>query len=206
MPDGTRWCRIELLAADLTVRADDVDEPTIDENEGQFQLTPTKDGLLITGRRHQTLEGWIARMRALDVSVRLPRAWGLDLDLKAGDADVRDVPYVRGRMLAGDLEIRNAEAVDLDKGAGDFSIAFRPTRGRHRIVSKAGDLEVTFMPGSQATVEGAVSMGDLDAPGFDVERRTIGATARGRFGSGAAQVEVRLSAGDLNLRAPRAEG
>jgi hypothetical protein len=206
VPDGTRWCRIELLAADLTVRADDVAEPTIDENEGHFVLTPTDDGLRITARREHTLEGWIGRMRALDVSVRLPRSWGLLLDLKAGDADVRDVPYVRGRMLAGDLDIRNAEAVDLTKGAGDLAIAFRPTRGRHRIVSKAGDLDVTFLPGSQATVEGSVAMGDLDAPGFAVERRTIGGTARGRFGSGAARVEVRLSAGDLNLRAPRSEG
>jgi hypothetical protein len=48
-----------------------------------------------------------------------------------------------------------------------------------------------------------VSMGALDVPGgFDVQRRMIGAKARGRLGAGTAQVEVRLAAGDLSVRAP----
>jgi len=34
----------------------------------------------------------------------------------------------------------------------------------------------------------------------------VGAQARGRFGDGSAEVEVRLTAGDLKLHAPRSEG
>ena len=206
-PAGTRWCAIELMAADLTVRAADVAEPVVDADEGYpLDVTPTADGVRVAARRGLGVERWIGNVHARDVRVQLPRGWGLVLDLKAGDASVRDVPFVRGRMLAGDLEVRGAEAVDLAKAAGDLEVAFRPTHGRHRITSKAGAVDVTFLPGSQATVEGSVSIGDLDARGFDVERRTVGASARGRLGDGSAQVEVRLTAGDLHLRAPRTEG
>lgn len=205
VPDGTQWCTVELLAADLQVTVDDVAEPTIASDAGQFEVVPTSDGVRITARRDPTVEGWIGRMRALDVRVRLPRDWGLALDLKAGEATIRDVRFVRGRMLAGDLDVRGAEGVDVSKAAGDVNVEFRPTQGQHRISCKAGDLHVTLLPGSHATVEGSVSMGDLRAPGFAVERRTVGASAHGRIGNGAARVEVRLSAGDLELRAPPTE-
>jgi hypothetical protein len=205
-PEGTRWCAIELLAADLSVAGADVTEPVVDADDDQeVVVTPTRDGVRVASRHGTTLEGWIGRMRSLSVSVRLPRDWGLALDLKAGNADVRDVRFVHGRMLAGELEIRGAEAIDVSKAAGDLTVEFRPTKGHHRIVSKAGDVDVPLLPGSQAVVEGSVSIGDLHAHGFAVERRTVGGQARGRFGDGSARVEVRLTAGDLRLRAPRQE-
>jgi hypothetical protein len=206
-PDGTRWCAIELTAADVSVTAADVAEPVIESDDDQeIVITPTHDGVRIGSRRGAGLESWIGRMRSLAVDVRLPRAWGLALDLKAGTASVRDVRFVHGRMLAGELEVRGAEAVDLSKAAGDLTVEFRPTQGRHRIVSKAGDVDVILLPGSHAVVEGSVSIGDLHARGFEIDRRTVGGQARGRFGDGSARVEVRLTAGDLKLRAPRAEG
>ena len=203
-PAGTRWCAIELMAADLSVAGADVTEPVVDADDDQeIVVTPTRDGVRITSRRGTSLEGWIGRMRSLSVHVRLPRDWGLALDLKAGNADVRNVRFVHGRMLAGELGVRGAEAIDVSKAAGDLTVEFRPTKGHHRIVSKAGDVDVTLLPGSQAVVEGSVSIGDLHAHGFAVERRTVGGHARGRFGDGSARVEVRLTAGDLRLRAPR---
>jgi hypothetical protein len=206
-PDGTRWCAIELTAADLSVTAADVTEPVIESDDDQeIVITPTHDGVRVGSRRGASLENWIGRLRSLSIDVRLPRDWGLALDLKAGDANVRDVRFVHGRMLAGDLEVRGAEAVDVQKAAGDLTVEFRPTRGRHRIVSKAGDVDVILLPGSHAVVEGSVSIGDLHARGFEIDRRTVGGQARGRFGDGSARVEVRLTAGDLKLRAPGAEG
>jgi len=206
-PAGTRWCTIEMTAADLSVVADDVDEPVVEGDEDQkLVVTPTDDGVRVTSERGWSIDRWVGRGMSLDVRVRLPRAWGLALDLKAGDADVAGVPYVRGRMLAGDLSVRDAASVDLSKAAGDLSVAFRPTQGHHRIAAKAGDVDVRFLPGSDAKVEASVSMGDLDAPGFDVDDRMVGAEARGTVGAGSAQVEVRLTAGDLSLRAPAKEG
>jgi len=206
-PAGTRWCRVEMTAADLKVVADDIDEPVVEGDEDQkLRVSPTDDGVRVTSERGWSIDRWIGRGASLDVRVRLPRAWGLELDLKAGDADVAGVPYVRGRMLAGDLSVRDAQSVDLSKAAGDLAVSFRPTQGRHRIAAKAGDVDVRFLPGSDAKVEASVSMGDLDAPGFDVDDRMVGAEARGTVGAGSAQVEVRLTAGDLSLRAPAKEG
>lgn len=206
-PAGTRWCTIELTAAHVRVVADDVDEPVVEGDEDQkLVVTPTDDGVRVTSDRGWSIDRWVGRGAALDVRVRLPRAWGLGLDLKAGEADVAGVPYVRGRMLAGDLSVRDAASVDLSKAAGDLSVAFRPTQGHHRISAKAGDVDVRFLPGSDASVEASVSMGDLHAPGFEVDDRMVGAQARGRVGAGNARVEVRLTAGDLNLRAPAKEG
>ncbi len=206
-PAGTRWCAIELTAADLSVVADDVDEPVVQgDDEQKLRVTQTDDGVRVTSERGWSLDRWVGRTPSLDVRVRLPRAWGVALDLKAGDADVAGVRYVRGRMLAGDLSVRDAESVDLSKAAGDLSVAFRPTQGRHRIAAKAGDVDVRFLPGSDAAVEASVSMGDLHAPGFEIDDRMVGAQARGRVGAGNARVEVRLTAGDLSLRAPAKEG
>jgi hypothetical protein len=206
-PAGTRWCAIEMTAADLSVVADDVDAPVVEGDEDQkLVVTPTDDGVRVTSERGWSIDRWVGRGASLAVRVRLPRAWGLALDLKAGDADVAGVPYVRGRMLAGDLSVRDAASVDVSKAAGDLSVAFRPTQGRHRIAAKAGDVDVRFLPGSDASVEASVSMGDLHAPGFEVDDRMVGAQARGRVGAGNARVEVRLTAGDLNLRAPAKEG
>lgn len=203
-PAGTRWCTVVLTAADLTVRADDVAEPVVEASEEhQLDITPTAGGLRIASRRPISVEGWFGRLRSLDVDVRLPRGWGLDLDQKAGDANVHDVPYVRGTMLAGDLEVTGARAVDLSKAAGDLQVAFRPTEGRHRISAKAGDVDVRLLEGSDATIEASLTIGELTARGLQVDRRTVGAEARGVLGEGRAKVEVRLTAGDLDIRLPR---
>lgn len=206
-PAGTRWCAVELTAAELSVVAADVDEPVVQgDDEQKLRVTKTDDGVRVYSERGWSIGHWVGRTPSLHVHVQLPRAWGLALDLKAGDADVAGVAYVRGRMLAGDLSVRDAESVDLSKAAGDLSVAFRPTQGRHRISAKAGDVDVRFLPGSDASVEASVSMGDLHAPGFEVDDRMVGAQARGRVGAGNALVEVRLTAGDLSLRAPAKEG
>lgn len=206
-PAGTRWCAIELTAADLSVVADDIAEPVVQgDDEQKLIVTPTDDGIRVTSERGWSVDRWMGRSTSLDVHVRLPRDWGIALDLKAGDADVEGVPYVRGRMLAGDLSVRNAASVDLSKAAGDLTVSFRPTQGRHRISAKAGDVDVHLLPGSDATIEASVSMGDLHAPGFEVDDRMVGAQARGRVGAGQARVEVRLTAGDLNVRSDTKEG
>lgn len=203
-PAGTKWCTVTLTAADLSVHAADVAEPVVKASEeNQLDVTHTADGLRIASRRPISVEGWFGRLRTLEVEVRLPRDWGLSLDQKAGDANVHDVPYVRGRMLAGDLEVAGARAVDVSKAAGDLQVAFRPTEGRHRIVAKAGDVDVRLLDGSDATIEASLTIGDLTAKGLQVDRRTVGAEARGQVGQGRAQVEVRLTAGDLDIRLPR---
>jgi hypothetical protein len=198
-PAGTRWLRIELPAGDLDVRAADVDAPTLDDDEdGRVRLEPAADGArLFTDPQR----GLLGRFTPGDARVRIPRAWGIDLDVKAGDLDVRDVPFVAGRILAGDVEVRGARGLDLTCLAGDVSIAVAPTEGRHRLVVRAGDLSVRLLPGSDVAVDGRVSVGDASARGLQRERRGLGAVVHGRVGAGTAQLSIELGAGDLEVRA-----
>jgi hypothetical protein len=202
-PHGTRWLRVELAAGDLDVRAADVEAPTLDDDEdGRVRLEATADGArLFTDPQR----GLLGRFTPADASVRVPRAWGVDLDVKAGDLEVRDVPYVAGRILAGDVEVRGARGLDLTCLAGDVSIGVAPTEGRHRLVVRAGDVEVRLLPGSDVVVDGRVSVGDASARGLERERRGLGAVVHGRVGEGRAQLAIELGAGDLEVRAEERE-
>lgn len=202
-PEGTRWLRIELAAGDLDVRAADIDAPTLDEDaDGRVHLESTADGArLFTDPQR----GILGRYTPADVRVRVPRAWGIDLDVKAGDLDVRDVPFVAGRILAGDVDVRGARGLDLTCFAGDVSIGVAPTEGRHRLVVRAGDVSVRLPPGSDVSVDGRVSVGDASARGLQRERRGLGAVVHGRVGAGLAQLSIELAAGDLEVRAEAGE-
>ncbi len=203
-PEGTRWLRIELPAGDLDVRAADVDAPVLDDDEdGRVQLEATANGARLFTDPER---GLLGRYTPADARVRVPRAWGIDLDVKAGDLDVRDVPFVAGRILAGDVEVRGARGLDLTCLAGDVSIALAPTEGRHRLVARAGDLSVRLLPGSDVVVDGRVSVGDASARGLERERRGLGAVVHGRIGAGKAQLSIELGAGDLEVRADGLEG
>jgi len=51
-PAGTRWCAIELTAADLSVVADDIAEPVVKgDDEQRLTVTPTDDGIRVTSER-----------------------------------------------------------------------------------------------------------------------------------------------------------
>ncbi|MFN2323410.1 MAG: hypothetical protein ABR510_10695 [Trueperaceae bacterium] len=198
-PDGTRWLRIALAAGDLDVQAADVDAPTLDEDaDGRVRLEATADGARLFADPQR---GFLGRYTPAEARVRVPRAWGIDLDVKAGDLDVRDVPFIAGNVLAGDVEVRGARGLDLTCLAGDVSIALAPTEGRHRLVVRAGDVSVRLLPGSDVSVEGRVSVGDASARGLERERRGLGAVVHGRIGSGRAQLAIELGAGDLEVRA-----
>lgn len=203
-PEGTRWLRIDLAAGDLEVRAADVDAPTLDQDDdGRVHLETTADGArLFTDPQR----GFFGRYTPAEARVRVPRGWGIDLDVKAGDFDVRDVPFVAGRILAGDVEVRGARGLDLTCLAGDVNIAVAPAEGRHRLVVRAGDVRVRLLPGSDVTVDGRVSVGDASARGLERERRGLGAVVHGRIGSGKAHLAIEIGAGDLEVRAEEREG
>ncbi len=196
-PAGTPWLAIGLLAGDVDVFASDVAQPEITSGEGVRLEADGAGSRLVVDREH----GLLGRFRPVDVEVRVPRTWGVDLDVKAGDLKLRDVAFVRGRVLAGDIDVRAATGIDLDCGAGDLSVSLRPTVGRHRLSARAGDLEVRLLAGSDVEVAGRLSLGDASARGFSLERRGLGAVVNGRLGAGSAHLAVELGAGDLSLRA-----
>ncbi len=207
---GVRWLVTEMLAADLLAESQPgLEAPRLRREVDDARLEPHGDGWRL--RYRPELSSWSFfgnhRGRPERIEIDLPAEMGVELDVKAGDVTIRGVPHVRGRMLAGDLVIDGASFVDVDKKAGDFEARIRPAHGKQRLVAKAGDLDVVLMPGSDVRIVADVKVGDLNVMGPDLqgERNAhgIGQHYRGTLGSGAAELELRLSAGSLTLKTER---
>jgi hypothetical protein len=189
-----RWIRVANLAGDVTVRGGDVAEPELQGDHPHVKIERDGDGWVV----RTTRTGWFERSWQSDIDVTVPRDMGVHLDVKAGEVRVHDVIAVAGRMLAGDLEIDGAEAIDLHKSAGDLDARVRLTRGTHRIRASAGDVDVTLLRGSDVTVRANVTMGDArGGTGFTSTRGGMGASVEGTVGAGTATLAVQLSAGDV---------
>jgi hypothetical protein len=200
--EARRWCTVKLLAGEVEVEVADIPSPVLVEGEG-FTLAPDGDGMRLSDSRGVGLGVLGIRLGRRDSRARLqlPRDWGLALDVKAGDVRARDVRWVRGQMLAGDVRLLGTEWVDLVKLAGDIEAHLKPTTGEQRIESRAGDLEVHLLSGSDVRVIAEVTIGELEAPGFEVVERAVGARAERVFGAGTALLKLNLTAGDLAVRA-----
>jgi hypothetical protein len=194
---------VSLLAGDLTVESGDVEEPTLRGDTNDLTLQRHGDGW----RLDQVRTGWLERIPPVRVGVVVPRRLGVALDVKAGDVRIRGVRAVTGKMLAGDLDIDGAEAIDLQKTAGDLDARLRLTSGTHRIVAKAGDVEVRLLDGSDVAVAAEARVGDVAVPRrFEATRRGVGASATGRIGAGAARLDVRLTAGRVRIQTEEDHG
>ncbi len=201
---GVRWLTLAVAAADLRVTPGEAgSEPRLREEVEGATLEATSDGWRLEYRVDRG-SWWGIGSSPARLDVEVPSDAGVVLDVKAGDVELEGVRYVRGRMLAGDLLIDGAEEVDVDKKAGDFTARIRPTSGRHRLVAKAGDLDVTLLRGADVSVSANVKVGDLDTSGAGLEgersSRGVGQRYSGRLGSGSAELELSLTAGSLRLR------
>jgi hypothetical protein len=202
-PVGQRWARISGFCGDLDVRsAPNISEPSISGNasfswDGSvFAIrTPSKDS---EGGRN-----WLHRLHraAGDLKVTLPEGMGLELSVTAGDGNVRGVREVRGNFTGGDFDLRDAEHIDLTTTAGDVSISLRPRSGKQRLRATSGDIDLTLLGGSSVTVSGKATCGDLELPqgftrdgGFGTQRFA------GTVGAGEAELELRLTAGDVDVK------
>ena len=203
---GIVWLTTEMLAADLVVEATPgIAEPRLRTTVEDAKLTPENGHWRLRYRSDWSNWSFFGNRGAPErIEVEVPEGMGVQLDVKAGDVVVRGVSHVRGRMLAGDLEIDGADYVDIDKKAGDFEARIRPTAGQQRLVAKAGDLDVVLLPGSDVSISADVKVGDLRVKGEGLQGERdahgIGHRYRGTLGSGTAQLELRLSAGSLTLK------
>ena len=199
-PEGTRWLRIDLPAGDLDVRADDVEAPMLDDDsDGRVRLEATPEGARLFTDPER---GLLGRYTPADARVRVPRAWGVDLDVKAGDVDVRDVPFVAGRVLAGDVEVRAARGLDLTCLAGDVSVAIGPRAGPppHGRPGRRRQRPAAARQRRRASTA-RVSVGDATRPASSASGAASVRSSRGRVGEGTAKLVIGSAAGDLEVRA-----
>lgn len=210
---------IDVLAGDLDVRVDpNIHEPVIDKGEADMHSEGQHFVIKAVKRQEPAASGdgldavlqnigtWVSRaMRnKLDLDIRIPEGYGLMIDSKAGDVDVRDVPFFKASLLAGDVDAHNIGGVDLSLSAGDVDVSLQVSSGKHRIKATAGDVDVVLIQPSDVQVEAAVSVGDLDIKlpkgSYQRDKQLMGGSASFQLGEGNATLELYLTTGDLEVK------
>jgi hypothetical protein len=203
-PAGTPFVHVVMLAGDLEVRVDpSLTEPHVSGGPGKLGMERHGADFQVNFRPEGSgyLDRFLTQMRSGKVSVTIPEGYGVDLNMRAGNVRLHGVPYLRGRLTAGDLSADALRGVDLTNAAGDIDVRLLLTEGKHRISSATGDVDVVLVPGSDVRVEGSVSIGDAEAGGaaFTTERSGLGDRVTGTIGAGSAFLEIRVTTGDVHV-------
>ncbi len=202
-PAGTKWVRVELMAGDLEVTMDpSLSAPTASSDSGDIRLEATEYGYRLASRTGQgALGGMFGKLRAGDFKVALPSGYGVELANMVGDIELTGVPYLRGTLTAGDIDAHGLLGVDFTTLAGDVFVSLTPQSGRHCVRAKVGEIEVVLLPGSDVSVKGSVSMGDITASEpFTTERNLVSERVSGTLGTGRATLELSVTAGSITVR------
>ena len=200
----TQWVKLSGFCGDLSVEADASLSSPVVTGKATLERTPEGDYLIRTPPQAKGESNWLTKLHqaAGDVRVRLPTDMGLDLRIAAGDGEVRGVKTVKGSFTGGDFELSEAETLDLTVTAGDVTLKLRPRTGEQRLRATSGDVDVTFLAGSSVTVSGSATCGDLSLPkNFMRSGGFVGGNFEGTLGAGEARLELRLTAGDVTVKA-----
>jgi hypothetical protein len=205
--NGRRWVEVQLLAGDLEIRVEEgLKTPTVTgHGPGELSLEKTERGFRLNGRVGTDGSSLLSRLLGGitrgTVELSVPPGWGVKLDMKAGDVEVRGpLAFLKGNLLAGDLDADELHGVDLQLKAGDLDLALRLSDGNHRIQALAGDVNVRLFEDSDVKLSGRVNIGDLSLPREWTSRdRGIGAAFEHTLGKGSARLALELGTGDLDV-------
>jgi hypothetical protein len=189
-PTGLRWLTIKMMAKNLEIRVDEsLSEPQVEGAELE------RDG---SGWRIETqkLEGLLSRFggavgEAFELDIRLPPEVGVSLDAKAGNVEVKDVPFFRGRVAAGNVELTRVRGIDLELKAGNLDAELLLAEGEHRVQVSMGNADVEILRGSSVRINGRASMGSLNMKGPS------------KLGEGKASLDLLVKMGNLDVMVPR---
>ena len=101
VPADLNWIRIDLMAGDIDIRVDtSLTEPAV---KGKAVVEKKGDDFVIRprgnpkGNRSTIRNDIIEKLMGSfgDIDVRIPPGYGVDIRSKAGDVDVRDVPFLK---------------------------------------------------------------------------------------------------------------
>lgn len=198
----TAWVKLSGFCGDLKVQSD----PTLSSPVVSGHAAVERRGADYLIRTPPEPKGgnWLSRLHkaAGNVEVRLPTGLGLELAIAAGDGEVRGVRALRGSFTGGDFEVKGADALDLNVTAGDITLELCPRSGLQRLRAISGDFTLIFAAGSSAVVSGSATCGDLTLPPtFSRSGSFASQRFEGTLGAGDARLELRLTAGDVTVRA-----
>lgn len=187
-PSTLRWVRVRLTAGELVASFD----PSLStpEIEGRVQIHQSGGDLEVTPHTPggDFLGNLLGGLKVGQVTVRVPEGWGLEVHGTAGEIRARGLPYVKARLMAGEVDLSDVQGVDVEVKTGQIDGSVRLTEGRHRLHVTLGEVDVKILPGSSVKVESRVGLGNLE-------------TTPRQVGQGQAQLEASVSVGNLELRA-----
>lgn len=194
-PEGLRWLRVRLTAGSLEARLDkSLQMPVV---EGPAEVRPVGADLEVLPEMSggSFLGGLLGRMGSLEL--RLPPGWGLEVDSKAAQVEAEGIAFLKGRVAAGNVELKAVEGLDLEVTAGNIDGSLLLREGQHRLRASMGNVELDVLPGSSVRLSPSVSLGNQEIRGFD---RTTNGAAR-QLGEGRASLEVSVRMGNLEVKA-----
>lgn len=195
-----RWVRVEVSAGDLTIAVDDrLSEPQV---HGEVELQRDGENFVVRGRGgEESLGAWLGGiLRRREVTIKLPTGFGVALAGAAGDVTIEDVPFVKGRLTAGDVSLKNVGGIDLVAISGDVDARLRLTQGEHSLKATSGDVDIRLLAGSSVQVEGRATSGDISLPvGFTSQGPLVVRKFSGTVGSGRATLKLNVISGDLDI-------
>ncbi|MBF6593197.1 MAG: DUF4097 family beta strand repeat protein [Thermaceae bacterium] len=199
-----RWLKVRLDSEDLGVYLDkDLQKPRI---EGDVQVQEQGQDLVISSNYSSRRKG-LTKFLGLNINwdfdyssgsdpeIHLPEGWGLEVELASGNLEVNGLPFVRGNVASGDVELIDVRGVDLRVMSGDLEAELILSEGEHRLEVMSGDVQIRFRD-SSVQVLGKLSSGELDGHGnFTQEKRKVSGTV----GGGKARLLLNVMSGDLTL-------
>jgi hypothetical protein len=203
-PSNLRWLKVRLDSEDLEVHLDkDLQKPRI---EGDVKVQERGQNIVVSSDHSSRRKG-STKFLGVNINwdfdfsdgdelvIHVPEGWGLEVELASGSLEVSGLPFVRGEVHSGNVELIDVRGVDLEVMSGDVEAELVLTEGEHRLEVMSGDASIRFRD-SSVTVLGKLSSGDLDGHGnFAQEKRKV----TGTVGGGKAKLLLNVMSGDLTL-------
>lgn len=204
---GHQWLELSALGGDFDIEARA--GLTFPES-ADGTVTATAAGARIAvgrsdedGEQRNFIDRIIDRISTSKMKIFVPEDWGVLLNVTGGDIDIiGPVAAVRGRLMAGDLNVSETSRVEVTVSAGEAEVGLRASSGSHRVQVHVGSADVRVLPGSLLEVDASVNVGNISSNRLaSSQSGVVGATARGHIGQGAGggQLSVSVATGDARI-------
>ena len=186
---GLRWVKVHMLAGNIEASVDpSLQTPQLTRGNADMRSVGQDIELDVQAVRSDFLGGLLGSIKAGDIELKLPEGWGLEVDGKAGEVDVKDVACLRGRVLAGNVELERVHGLDLSVRAGNVEGSLLLTEGQNNLKVSMGNVELKLLEGSNVKVTPHVSLGNVSPNHPPV------------MGDGRALLDVTVSMGNVEIR------
>ena len=204
---GHPWLELRALGGDFDIEAR-AGLTFPESTEGTVTATATGARVAVgrsdeDGEQRNFIDRIIDRISTSKMKIFVPKDWGVHLNVTGGDIDIiGPVAAVKGRLMAGDLNVSETARVEVTVSAGEAEVGLRASSGSHRVQVHVGSADVRVLPGSLLDVAASVNVGTISSNRLATSQSgVVGATARGRIGqgTGGGQLNVSVATGDASI-------